>query len=147
MSEQPEFNEHQIAYFQAKNWGHLATIRKDGSAHVSPMWIDWDGSHLLLNMATDSVKYKHIRRNPQITVEVCDQVDPQLGYVEVTGEAILVSEGADEHIDSLAKKYLDIDRYQWRGPEEERVIVKVAPTKIFARGGAVGGPPRALADD
>lgn len=139
-----QFSEHQISYFKAKNWGRLATIRRDGSAHLSPMWIDWDGENLLLNMAVGTVKDRHIRRDPRITIEVSDHQDPQLGYVEVTGTAHLVSEGADEHIDRLAQKYLGEPRYPWRTPGEQRVIIRVIPSRIFARGGAVGGPPRAL---
>lgn len=147
MAERPEFNEHQIEYFRAKNWGRLATIRKDGTPHVNPMWIDWDGEHLVLNMATDSVKYKQMQKDPRVTVEVSDHSDPQLGYVEVTGTAEFAFDGADAHIDHLANKYLGVDTYQWRGPDEVRVIMRVVPTRIFARGGAVGGPPRALASN
>ena len=143
---QPEFTEHAIRYFEAKNWAALATLRNDGTAHVSPMWIDWDGEYPCLNMAVGCVKDRHIRRDPRVTVQVADQEDPQLGYIEVTGRAELVEDGADKHIDALARKYLGTD-YPWRGPDEKRVIIRVIPERIFARGGAVGGPPRALAED
>lgn len=114
---------------QDKNLANLATIRKDGTPHVTPVWVDYDGEDVLLNTAKGRAKEQHLRRDPRATVEVVDQADPY-SYVSVTGSVELTEEGADEHIDKLAKKYLGVDSYPNRTPEEQRVIVRLHPERV-----------------
>lgn len=124
-----QLTEEQAAFFRKPNFAALATIRPDGTPHVSPVWVDYDGAHVLFNTAEGRAKWKHIERDPRVTLSAWNGDDPY-GYVEVTGTAELVSEGADEHINKMAKKYIDQDVYPWKGPGEVRVIVRVTPERV-----------------
>ncbi|MDX6511700.1 MAG: hypothetical protein QOE36_1204 [Gaiellaceae bacterium] len=114
---------------QDKNLANLATIREDGTPHVSPVWVDYDGEDVLVNTAKGRAKERHLRRDPRATVEVVDQGNPY-SYVSVTGPVEMTEEGADDHIDKLAKKYLGVDSYPNRTPEETRVIVRLHPDRV-----------------
>ena len=109
----------------------------DGSTHVTPVWIDYDGESVLVNSAYGRTKVKNIERDPRATVTVLPAEDQQSGYVMVSGPAELVDEGAREHIDTMAKKYLGEDKYPYLGPGEQRVIIKIRPEIVdgFGAGG------------
>ena len=130
-------NDKQAALFTDRNWGVIATIRADGSPQATPVWIDYDGESVLVNSAYGRTKVKNIERDPRATVTVLPADDQQGGYVMVSGPATLVEEGALEHINMLAKKYLGEDRYPYLGPGERRVIIKIQPERVdgFAAGG------------
>jgi PPOX class probable F420-dependent enzyme len=99
-------NEKQAKLFTDRNWGVIATIREDGSPQATPVWIDYDGENVLINSAHGRTKVKNIERDPRATVTVLPAEDQQSGYVMVSGPAKIVEEGALEHINMLAKKYL-----------------------------------------
>ena len=128
-------SEQQARFFTEKNFGHVATIRDDGTPHVSPVWVDYDGERVLFNTAVGRAKERHLRRDPRVTVSVADQDDPYK-YVEVSGTAELTEEGADEHIDKMAKKYRDLDTYPWRAPGERRILVKITPARVTGNAGS-----------
>ncbi|HEY2310342.1 MAG TPA: PPOX class F420-dependent oxidoreductase [Gaiellaceae bacterium] len=132
-----ELNEKQAALFTDRNWGVIATIREDGSPQATPVWIDYDGEDVLVNSAYGRTKVKNIERDPRATVTVLPADDQQGGYVMVSGPAELVEEGALEHINMLAKKYLGQDKYPYLGPGEKRVIIRIHPERVdgFAAGG------------
>jgi len=113
-------NEAQIA--------NVATVMADGTPQVTPVWIDTDGEHVLFNTAKGRVKHRNLVRNPKVAISVVDRNDPYR-LVVLRGTAEFIEEGADAHIDKLAKKYLDADTYPWRKDDEQRVIVKVTPEK------------------
>jgi PPOX class probable F420-dependent enzyme len=129
--------EKQAALFTERNWGVIATIREDGSPQATPVWIDYDGENILINSAYGRSKVKNIERDPRATVTVLPAEDQQSGYVMVSGTARLVDEGALEHINMLAKKYLGADKYPYLGPGEKRVIIEIHPERIdgFGAGG------------
>ncbi|MEU2612911.1 PPOX class F420-dependent oxidoreductase [Micromonospora sp. NPDC007271] len=112
---------------------HVATIEADGTPHVTPVWVDTDGEHILFNTAKGRQKHVNIARNPAVAVSVVDKAN-DFRTLWVKGTAELVTEGADEHIDRLAKKYLGQDTYPFRQPGEERVIVRITPTEKLGRG-------------
>ena len=112
---------------------HLAVIDTDGAPHVTPVWVDTDGDHILINTAKGRAKYENLRRDPRVAVSVVAR-DDDWRTLCVKGTAELVEEGADAHIDKLAKKYLGQDRYPFRQPGEERVIVRISPTRKFGQG-------------
>jgi PPOX class probable F420-dependent enzyme len=130
-------NEKQAALFTGRNWGVIATVRKDGSPHVTPVWIDYDGEKVLVNSARGRTKVDNVERDPRATVTVLPARDQQSGYVMVSGPATIVEEGAREHIDMLAKKYLGEDKYPYLGPGELRVIIQIRPEVVdgFGAGG------------
>jgi PPOX class probable F420-dependent enzyme len=127
-------NEKQAKLFTDRNWGVIATIREDGSPQATPVWIDDDGENVLVNSALGRTKVKNIERDPRATVTVLPAEDQQSGYVMVSGSATIVEQGALEHINLLAKKYLNEDKYPYLGPGEKRVIIQIHPERVDGYG-------------
>jgi PPOX class probable F420-dependent enzyme len=124
--------EDQKELFEQTNIGHLATINEDGTPQVTPVWVDVEGDQILVNTAEGRNKVRNIRRDPRVSVEVVDQQDPYK-TVSVQGRVVeMRKQGADQHIDSMAKKYLGQDKYPFRQPGEERIILKIEPEKVLA---------------
>lgn len=120
--------------FQKKAFAHLATIGTDGGPQVTPVWCDFDGTHVRFNTAKGRVKDKNLRRNPKVALAIQDPDNPYR-YIQVKGRVAEITEkGADAHIDSLAKKYIDQDRYPYRQPGEVRVLYKILPEKVQTLG-------------
>lgn len=122
-----------IKIIKDKNFAFLGTIMKDGRPQVSPIWIDIDDNNniLLFNTAQGRIKHKNISRDPRISLSLVDKNNP---YSMVTIQGIVIEQttiGADEHIDKLAKKYLNIDRYPSHSPSITRVICKIKPEKMY----------------
>jgi PPOX class probable F420-dependent enzyme len=112
----------------------LTTLGKDGSPQVTPLWIDQDGDDLLFNTAQGRVKARHMENDPRVAVSVVDPDDPY-NVVAVRGTVVdITTEGADEHIDALAKKYLGVDSYPMRQEGEVRVKVRVRTDRIAMQG-------------
>ncbi|WP_435123711.1 PPOX class F420-dependent oxidoreductase [Micromonospora tulbaghiae] len=126
-------SEEDLALLGEPQLAHVATIEADGTPHVTPVWVDTDGEHIVFNTAKGRQKYLNMSRNPVVAVSVADKAD-DFRTLWVKGTVEFVTEGADEHIDRLAKKYLGQDTYPWRRPGEERVIVRVTPTEKLGRG-------------
>jgi PPOX class probable F420-dependent enzyme len=118
---------------EGKNFAFLATLMRDGSPQITPVWIDLDKdtNTILINTAEGRVKHINISRDPRIAISVINQSNPY-EMVTIRGKVIeQVNQGADEHIDKLAKKYLGVDKYPLRSPNEKRVILRVKPVKVF----------------
>ena len=113
------------------NLGFLATIMDDGSPQVSPVWVDVDGDQILVNTAKGRRKERNLRRDPRVAISVADNDDPY-DKVDIRGRVVdWVGGGeANAHIDRLALKYLGEEKYPWRKPGEERLIMKIKPEKI-----------------
>ena len=130
-----QLTEEQIAFVRDNPYyGVVTTLRPDGSPHTTVVWVDVDDAGRIgFNTARDRAKPRHIERDPRVSLTV---VNPANGYqwVNVTGKAQLVDEGADAQIDKLAKKYLDADTYPFRKAEEQRVSVPVTPERVEAHG-------------
>ena len=134
MEKTTTLTEKAASLFLGRNWGNLVDLRTDGSPHVTPVWVDYDGEHVLVNSAYGRCKVRNIQSDPRVAIEVLPSDDQQSGYVSVTGTAELVDEGADEHIDKLAKKYLGVEEYPFRSPGEKRVIIRITPERVDAQG-------------
>ena len=104
---------------------------------MPPVWIDYDGEDVLVNSAHGRTKVRNVERDPRATVTVLPAADQQSGYVMVSGTAEIVEDGALEHIDKLAKKYLGENKYPYLGPGERRVIIRIHPDRVdgFGAGG------------
>ncbi len=114
--------------FQKKALAHLATLMPDGSPQVTPVWVEYDGTHVLINSARGRQKDRNLRANPAVALSLCDPDNPYR-YLEVRGRVVDITEqGADAHIDRLAKKYLGVDSYPGRSPQEVRVTYRIQPT-------------------
>jgi len=115
-------------------FGHLATVMPDGSPQVTPVWIDYDGTHILVNSAKGRVKDRNMRTDPRVALSVIDPDNPYR-YLQVRGQVTdITEEGADRHIDRLAKKYLDQEKYPHRREGEIRVIYKITPESVNTMG-------------
>ena len=108
---------------------HVATVMPDGTPQSTPVWIDTDGTDVLFNTAKGRVKHRNLLQNSAVAISLVDDENPYR-MIEIRGRAEMTEEGADEHIDALAKKYLDQDSYPFRQPGEERIIVRVRPTAV-----------------
>jgi|SRR5215831_1632183 len=114
-----------------KNFAFISTLMPDGSPQVTPTWIDIEDNIILINTAEGRIKHKNISRDPRVAVSVTDRNNPY-NMISIRGIAVQqTNQGADEHIDKLAKKYLGVDRYPMRSPDEKRIIVKIRPERIF----------------
>jgi PPOX class probable F420-dependent enzyme len=124
---------HAEELLKAKNFCHVSTLRPDGSVHCAPVWVDVQDGLAVLNTADGRVWPTNLERDPRATLTVQNLENPY-EYLEVRGRvAERTHEGADAHIDALAKKYLGVDEYPYRQPGEQRVIIKVEAdrAKVF----------------
>ena len=120
--------------FDKKAFCHLATVGRDGRPQVTPVWVDLDNGHVRINTARGRVKDKNLKRNPNVALSVQDPDNPYR-YVQVRGRvAEMTEQGADAHIDALAKKYIGKDKYPNRQPGEVRVIAKIKPESVQGMG-------------
>ena len=123
----------QREFLEQPYYAAVTTLREDGSPHTTVVWVDVDDEGVLFNTATGRAKPRYLERDPHVSLTV---IDPSDGYrwITVGGRAEITTEGADESIDKLAKKYLGRDRYPWHKPEEQRLIVRIHPERIEAHG-------------
>lgn len=120
--------------FQKPGFAHLATLNADGSPQVTPVWVDFDGTHLLVNTARGRVKDRNLRRDKRVALTITDPANPYR-YLGIQGHVVtMIEEGADAHIDKMAKKYMNKDSYPFRTPTEVRVLVRIEPDKVHVVG-------------
>jgi PPOX class probable F420-dependent enzyme len=109
---------------------YLATIMKDGSPQVTPVWFDTDGEYILLNSAKGRLKDRNMRARPTVALCIADPNDPYR-YLQIRGRVVEFTEdGAEDHIDALNFKYHGSRRYPNHRPDQPRVIYKVLPEKV-----------------
>ncbi len=120
--------------FKQPAFANLATVMPDGTPQVTPVWCDFDGANVLVNTAKGRVKDRNMRRNPHVALSIMDPRNPYR-YLAIRGRISQVTEeGADAHIDKLAKKYMNVDKYPYRSASEVRVIFKIAPESVSSMG-------------
>lgn len=116
--------------FENPHFAHIATIMNDGSPQVTPVWIDIDGDEVVFNTADGRLKDKNLARDGRVALSIADQANPYR-YVQVRGTvSARTTEGAEEHIDRMAKKYMNLDSYPYRNDAETRVIYRIRPEKV-----------------
>lgn len=117
--------------FQFRNLAYVGTISKDGSPHITPVWAEMVEDLILINTFEESAKIRHITKDKRIALSVVEQNNP-FNMVSIKGKVVeQTSEGADEHLKKLAKRYLGIGKYYYRKPDHKRVILKIKPEKIM----------------
>jgi PPOX class probable F420-dependent enzyme len=120
--------------FSKRAFASLATLMADGRPQVTPVWIDYDGDHVLFNSAKGRQKDKNVRRDPRVAITLMDPENPYR-YLEIRGSVVeITEEGADAHIDKMAKKYLGVDKYPYASAGEQRVIYKIRPEHTTVMG-------------
>lgn len=126
-----KIDENSAKLIREKNFAFLATVDANGRPQVTPIWVDTDGDHVLLNTALGRVKQKNTNRDPRVAVAVLDMSNPYR-YAAIRGRVVeqIPGQVAEDHIDKLAKKYLDKDKYPFRQAGEKRIILKIAPEHV-----------------
>lgn len=108
----------------------LATVMRDGSPQLTPVWFNSDGIHILINSAKGRVKDRNMRRNPKVAIMIIDPMDPYR-YIQIRGKVVeITTEGARQHINALSKKYTGRDIFTGGPSDEIRVTYKILPEKI-----------------
>ena len=116
---------------EGKNFATIASLMKDGTPHVTPVWMDYDGEHLIFTTEQKRLNPKIMKRNPNVSMSILNHENPY-EYIEVRGKVDEVTpEGAFEHIDKMAKKYMNADKYPMNKPGDVRLLVRIAPEKVL----------------
>ena len=112
----------------------VATIGPNGEPHNNPVWFGWNGSHIRFSQTTTRQKHRNTRTDPRIALSILDPDDPYR-YLEVRGVVVDVEEDSDlDFINSMALKYLGLDRYPWHQPGDERIVIVMEPTRTTTMG-------------
>ncbi|MBI3650357.1 MAG: PPOX class F420-dependent oxidoreductase [Acidobacteria bacterium] len=120
--------------FDKKAFANLATVMPDGSPQVTPVWVDYDGAYVLVNSARGRQKDKNMKTHATVALSILDPENPYR-YLEVRGTvAEITEEGAAQHIDKMAKKYMGVDKYPYARDGEVRVLYKIEPTHFTFMG-------------
>jgi PPOX class probable F420-dependent enzyme len=121
--------------FERETFAAFATVMPDGTPQVTPVWIDHDGEHLVVNTARGRQKERNVRANPKVGVMCLDPEDPYR-YLSVRGEVVeLAEDGAVEHANELARRYMDVEQYPNLGEEQgPRVMLLVRLDRVIASG-------------
>jgi len=120
----------QKALLDEKHLGVVTDLMPDGTPHSTVVWVDRDGDVVQFNTARGRLKTRNLERDPRVSLVVFDPANAFQRTVVVRGRAQFVDEGADAHIDRLARKYMGADSYPFRRPGEQRVTVRVIPDRI-----------------
>lgn len=119
---------------EAKTFAWLATLQPDGTPQVTPVWFDVADGKIRINTAKGRVKFRNMVKNGNVAIGIGDPANPYR-YVQVRGRVVEHTEvGADAHIDSLAMKYMGVDSYPFRTPDEVRVMFVIEPGSYQAMG-------------
>lgn len=123
-----------VDLFDKKVFAALATLMPNGSPQVTPVWIDYDGENVVFNTAVGRQKDKNLLADGHVALSLVDPDNPYR-YLEVRGTVVeRTTDGADEHINKMAKKYIGQDVYPFRQPGEVRVIYKIKPERTSSMG-------------
>ena len=117
--------------FKDKNLVFIATIMKDGSPQLSPVWADFEDGYIMVNTAEGRIKHKNVVRDSRVAISVVSQTNP-LDMTTVRGNVIeIIPDYEYVHINKLTKKYMGIDNYPFRQQGEKRIVLKIKPEKVF----------------
>jgi PPOX class probable F420-dependent enzyme len=119
---------------EKKALASLATVMANGSPQVTPVWFDYADGKVRVNVAKGRVKVRNMPEGAKVALAI---IDPDNGYryIQVRGVVSKVTEeGADAHIDGLAKKYLGQDKYPFGQPGEVRVLFEIEPQSTQTMG-------------
>lgn len=120
--------------FQKKAFASLATLMPDGRPQVTPVWVDFDGDLVIFNSAKGRQKDRNVRRDARVALAIVDPDNPYR-YMEIRGTVVEITEqGAGEHINKMAKKYMGLDKYPYSQPGEVRVLYKIRPEHTTVMG-------------
>jgi len=117
--------------FKDKNLVFIATIMKDGSPQLSPVWANYENGYILVNTAEGRVKHKNVLRDSRVAISAVSQNNP-LDMTTIRGKVIEIVPDYDYvHINKLTKKYMGVENYPFRQAGEKRIVLKIKPEKVF----------------
>jgi PPOX class probable F420-dependent enzyme len=120
-----------IKLFSAKNLVFIATLMKDGSPQLSPVWANYENGFILVNTAEGRIKHKNILRDPRVAVSVTSNDNP-LDMTTIRGIVIeIIPDYQYHHADKLTQQYMGRTNYPFKQPDEKRIIFKIKPEKVF----------------
>ena len=120
-----------VKLFSEKNLVFIATVMKDGSPQVSPVWANYEDGFILVNTAEGRIKHKNILRDPRVAVSVTSNHNP-LDMTTIRGKVIeIISDSEYIHADKLTQQYMGRSNYPFKQENEKRIILKIKPEKIF----------------
>ena len=120
-----------IKLFSAKNLVFIATIMKDGSPQLSPVWANYESGFILVNTAEGRIKHKNILRDPRVAVSVTSNDNP-LDMTTIRGTVVaIISDSEYNHADKLTQQYMGRNHYPFKRDNEKRIILKIKPHKVF----------------
>lgn len=124
-------NDKVIKLFEGRNLVFIATIMKDGSPQLSPVWADMEEGHVLINTAEGRIKHKNVLRDPRVAISVVDNNNP-LNMTTMRGKVVeIIPDYQYQHANRLTKKYMGKDKYPFKQPGEKRIILKILPEKVY----------------
>jgi len=124
-------NDKAVKLFEGSNLVFIATIMKDGSPQLSPVWANYEDEHILVNTAEGRLKHKNVLRDPRVAVSAVDQNNP-LNMTTIQGKVIeIIPDYEYQHANKLTKKYMGKGNYPFRQPGEKRIIFKILPEKVY----------------
>ena len=124
-------NEKTVKLFQDKNLVFIATLMKDGSPQLSPVWANYEDGHVLVNTAEGRIKHKNVLRDPRVAISVVSKDNP-LDMTTIRGTVVEMIPDYDyKHADKLTKQYMGRDHYPFKRKDEKRIIFKIKPERVF----------------
>jgi len=120
-----------IKLFSEKNLVFIATIMRDGSPQLSPVWANYEDEFILVNTAEGRIKHKNILRDPRVAVSVVSNDNP-LDMTTIRGIVVeIISDSEYCHADKLTEQYMGCKHYPFKRDNEKRIILKIKPHKVF----------------
>jgi PPOX class probable F420-dependent enzyme len=119
---------------QGANFVAIATEDEKGEPRLAVIWADAEDGQIAVNSAEGRHWPANVRRQPEVSLVVVNRENPY-EYAEIRGRVVVdTHEGAEEHIDRLAKKYLGVDKYPGRREGEQRVKFLIEPERVRLQG-------------
>jgi len=120
-----------IKLFEERNLVFIATIMKDGSPQLSPVWADFEDEHVLVNTAEGRIKHKNVLRDPRVAISVVNHNNP-LNMTTIRGKVVdIIPDYEYKHANKLTKKYMDEEEYPFKQPGEKRIVLKILPERVY----------------
>ncbi len=108
----------------------LTTLMPDGSPQITETWVDTDGESIVINTVSTHQKVRNVERDARVAVAIADPASPSR-YWAIRGRVTSsTTEGADEHIDKLAQKYLGRPYPWYGGRTQQRVVLVISVDKL-----------------
>ena len=126
----PRLRDQDREILDKQTFARLATLMPDGSPQVTPVWVDYEGDRIVVNSAEGRVKPRNVREDPRVALSATDPDNPYEAVIVRGRVDEITHEGADDHIDAMAKKYLGRDRYPFRQMGEQRVKIYIQPEVV-----------------